>query len=286
MKILITGSKGQLGSEFRKISIDYKQFNWVFVDVEELDFCNLHELESSLSELGADIIVNCAAYTNVEKAEIEKDLAMKVNCLAVEILSNWSFRNGSKIIHISTDYVFDGNSKIPLNENAKTNPVNFYGLTKLKGENICLKNNPNSIIIRTSWLYSSNGNNFVKTIINLMSKKDTLNVIDDQIGSPTYAEDLAKTILKIINYKDWIPGVYHYSNEGEISWFNFASSIKKLIGFSTEINAISSNQFSSKASRPSYSLLDKSKIKKTFNITIPRFENSLKKCIKILNNEK
>lgn len=286
MKILITGSNGQLGSEFRKISIDYKQFNWFFVDVEELDFCNLQKLESSLSEIGADVIVNCAAYTDVEKAEIEKDLAMKVNCLAVEILSNWSFRNRSKIIHISTDYVFDGNSKTPLNENAKTNPVNFYGVTKLKGENICLKNNPNSIIIRTSWLYSSNGNNFVKTIINLMSKKDTLNVIDDQIGSPTYAEDLAKTILKIIDYKNWMPGVYHYSNEGEISWFDFANSIKKLISFSTEINAISSNQFSSKARRPSYSLLDKSKIKKTFNITIPRFENSLKKCIKIINNEK
>lgn len=286
MKILVTGANGQLGSELNILSSFYPEHNWVFTDINELDISDLNNLELNINLIKPDLIINCAAYTNVDKAETERELAMSINFSAVDILSKWSAFNNSKLIHISTDYVFDGNSSTPITENAKTNPINFYGLTKLKGEKICLKNDFNSIVIRTSWVYSSFGRNFVKTMLNLMSEKDNLNVINDQIGSPTYAKDLAKIIVKIINYKDWIPGLYQYSNEGEISWFDFANSIKKIAGYSTEINPISSSDFLTQAKRPSYSLLDKSKIKNTFGITIPKYETSLENCIKILKNEK
>ncbi|MDB4164471.1 dTDP-4-dehydrorhamnose reductase, partial [Flavobacteriaceae bacterium] len=213
-------------------------------------------------------------------------LANLINFKAVDEISKWSSSNNCKLIHVSTDYVFDGNSSIPLKENAITGPLNVYGLTKLKGEKSCLKNDPKSIIVRTSWVYSSFGKNFVKTMSFLMSQKNSLNIINDQIGSPTYARDLAEVIINIINYKDWIPGLYHYSNEGEVSWFDFAKSIKKHYGFKTNINGISTDEYPTPAKRPRYSLLDKSKIKRIFNIRVPHYEDSLQKCIKILKNEK
>jgi dTDP-4-dehydrorhamnose reductase len=182
--------------------------------------------------------------------------------------------------------VFDGNSSVPLKEDALTYPINIYGKSKLNGEKVCQKNDPNSIIIRTSWVYSTFGKNFVKTMYYLMSERDSLNIIDDQIGSPTYAKDLAEVIIIIFSYKDWIPGLYHYSNEGKVSWFDFAKSIKKYFSFSTELHKISSDKYPTSAKRPRYSLLDKSKIKSTFNINIPIYHDSLEKCIKILKNEK
>ena len=285
MKILVTGGNGQLGSEFKYLSSIYNNFEWIFPDVNEFDLTDIKNIYFNTTVIKPDIIINCAAYTNVDKAESEEELATLINFNAVDLLSKWSSSNKCKLIHISTDYVFDGNSSVPLTENAKTSPINMYGKTKLKGEKICINNDPNCIIIRTSWVYSSYGKNFVKTIFSLMNKKESLNIIDDQIGSPTYANDLAETIINIINFKDWIPGLYHYSNEGEVSWFDFAKSIKKYFGFNTNINGISSDNYPTPAKRPRYSLLDKSKIKTTFNIKVPFYENSLEKCIKILKDE-
>lgn len=286
MKILVTGANGQLGSELRVLSLSNFNFIWIFTDINEFDLTDIKNIDYKISKINPDIIINCAAYTNVDKAEFEENLATVINFNAVDSLSKWSSANKSKFIHISTDYVFDGTSSVPLTEEAKTSPINMYGKTKLKGEKACLYNDPNCIVIRTSWVYSIYGKNFVKTISSLMSQKNCLDIIDDQIGSPTYAKDLAETIINIINYKDWISGLYHYSNEGEVSWFDFAKSIKKYHGFSTRLNRISSYEYPTPAKRPSYSLLDKSKIKTTFNIKVPSYENSLQKCIKILKNEK
>jgi len=286
MKILVTGANGQLGSEFRLLSLIYDNFIWVFTGINELDLIDFKNLNNNLSKINPDLIINCAAYTNVDKAESEEKLANLLNFKAVDLLSKWTSNNKSKIIHISTDYVFDGNSSISLKEDAFTSPINIYGKSKLKGEKACQKNDLNCIIIRTSWVYSTFGKNFVKTMSSLMKKKDTLNIVNDQIGSPTYARDLAETITNIINYKDWLPGLYHYSNEGEVSWFDFAKSIKKNYGYSTSLNSISTDEYPTPAKRPSYSLLDTSKIKTTFNIKVPSYESSLEKCIKILKNEK
>ena len=285
MRILVTGCNGQLGSELKFISSTHNNIDWIFTDIHELDLSEIKKIDLKLNRYAPDIIINCAAYTNVDKAESDKKLAATINCHAVDSLSKWSLLNKSKLIHISTDYVFDGNSEFPLNEKAKTNPINVYGVTKLDGEKVCMNNDPNSIIIRTSWVYSSYGSNFVKTISSLMNKKNYIHVIDDQIGSPTYAKDLAGVIVKIINYQDWIPGLYHYSNEGEFSWFDFAKLVKKYFGYNTIIKRISSKEYPTPAKRPTYSLMDKSKIKTTFGIKIPKCENSLKKCIKILKNE-
>jgi len=286
MRILVTGGNGQLGSELKSLSNVHNNFEWIFTDIDEFDLTNTKEIDYKLTSFNPDLIINCAAYTNVDKAEFERKLATVINFNAVDSLSKWTSANKSKLIHISTDYVFDGSSSTPLTEEAKTSPINIYGKTKLKGEKACLHNDQNCIIIRTSWVYSSYGNNFVKTIFSLMSQRDCLDIIDDQIGSPTYAKDLAEVIINIINYRVWIPGLYHYSNEGEISWFDFAKLIKKYHGSCTSLNRISSDEYRAPAKRPSYSLLDKSKIKATFNIKVPSHENSLKKCIKILKNEK
>ncbi len=282
MKFLITGSDGQLGSELRLISKKNKNHKWFFSDIKDLNFTDLKKINFYLEKINPTLIINCAAYTNVDKAESEPKLAELINYKAIESISKWCFTNKAKLIHISTDYVFDGKSSIPLSEKAPTNPLNVYGLTKLKGEQVCFKNNPNSIIIRTSWLYSSFGKNFVKTISSLMKKNSSLKIINDQIGSPTYAKDLAETIITIIKYKDWIPGLYHYSNEGRASWYDFALDIKKTFGFKTNLEGVSSDHYPTLAKRPKFSLLDKSKIKKTFNIIVPNYEESLKNCIKIL----
>ena len=285
MKVLVIGSDGQLGLEFQKISNSYDSLSWVFSTIKTLDLSRLDTIGSFLNEIKPSIIINCAAYTNVDKAETESELVDIINHNAVDIISKWTSEHNKKLIHVSTDYVFDGLSNIPLSENSKTNPVNEYGSSKLKGEIASLKNDPTSIIIRTSWLYSSFGNNFVKTMIELMKKNKSIRVVHDQIGSPTYAYDLAKVIIKIIMYYKTESGLFHYSNEGEISWFEFARSIRELYKLDCEIIGVSSDEFKTLAKRPKYSLLDKSKIKKTFNLEIPNYKQSLENCIKVIKNE-
>ncbi|MDB4601043.1 dTDP-4-dehydrorhamnose reductase [Flavobacteriaceae bacterium] len=285
MKVLVIGSDGQLGLEFQKISNSYNSLSWIFSTIKTLDLSRLDTINSFLNDINPSVIINCAAYTSVDKAETESKFADLINNGAVDIISRWTSFNQKKLIHISTDYVFDGLSKLPLSENSNTNPINEYGSSKLKGEQVCLKNDTNSIIIRTSWLYSSFGNNFLKTMIELMKKNNSIRVVNDQIGSPTYAYDLANVILKIImNYKTE-SGLFHYSNEGEISWFEFARSIRELYKLDCEIIGVSSKEFKTLANRPKYSLLDKSKIKKTFNLVIPDYRKSLKDCIKVIKNE-
>jgi len=285
MKVLVIGSDGQLGLEFQKISNSYDYLSWVFSTIKTLDLLRLDTISSFLNDTNPSVIINCAAYTSVDKAETEPKLANIINYKAVDIISRWTSDYNKKLIHVSTDYVFDGLSKLTLFENSNTNPINEYGSSKLKGEQVCLKNDPDSIIIRTSWLYSSFGKNFVKTMIDLMKKNKSVKVVNDQIGSPTYAHDLAKLIIEIIiNYKNE-SGLFHYSNEGEISWFDFARSIKELYILDCEIIGVSSKEFKTLAKRPNYSLLNKSKIKTTFNLEIPDYKQSLKKCIEIIKNE-
>jgi len=282
-KILVTGANGQLGSELRELSNLYNQYNWIFTDRQELDLSDLKNLAAQISNINPDILINCAAYTAVDKAESEIELADVLNHQAVAIMAKWTFTNRCKFIHVSTDYVFDGSSSIALNENAPTAPINVYGKTKLAGENACLIENTQSIIIRTSWVYSSYGSNFVKTMSRLMKEKDTLNVVNDQIGSPTYAADLAQAILDILNHSNWQSGIYNYSNEGEISWYEFALAIQKIGSFECKVSGISSSEYSTQAKRPAFSLLDKSKIKTTYSLSIPDYKESLRKCMEVMN---
>ena len=284
MKILVTGGKGQLGCEINKLSSNYN-FDWLFSDSNIFDLSDLKNISVFLDKCNPDIIINCAAYTSVDNAEHDFETANTINHKSVELIAKWSNDNNCKLIHISTDYVYDGSSLIAVKEDTQANPVNNYGKTKLFGDLACLKNNPSSIIIRTAWLYSSFGNNFVKKMINLMKSKSELNVINDQVGSPTFAADLAEVILRIINANNWKPGIYHYTNLGKVSWFDFAKDIKSIYGFNTSIDSISSQEYSIKIKRPKYSLLDNSKIKNTFDINQKNYLDSLRKCIKIIQNE-
>jgi len=284
-KILITGANGQLGSEIRVLSPLFPAFDFVFADRSEFSLESESETLSFLEQTKADYLVNCAAYTAVDKAETEIELADLVNHKAVAILAKWSFENNCKLIHISTDYVFEGTSEVPLKENDQTNPQNEYGRTKLLGEIACQENNPDSIIIRTSWVYSEFGANFVKTMLRLMGERESISVVNDQIGSPTYAKDLAETIFTIIETEKWHPGIYNFSNEGEISWFEFALAIKEISGSSCDVKGIPSEAYPTPAKRPAYSLLDKTKIKEVYNIKISDYKSSLEKCLNNLSKK-
>lgn len=284
MKILVTGADGQLGSELHKISTNYN-FEWVFTNRQSFNISDFDNINIYLDICKPKVIINCAAYTSVDNAEYDFENANIINHKAVELISKWSNNNNCKLIHISTDYVYDGTSLTPVKEDIQANPVNNYGKTKLFGDIACIKNDPSSIIIRTCWLYSSFGNNFVTNMINLMKSKSELKIIDDQFGSPTYAGDLANTILDLVNNKKWTPGIYHYTNFGKVSWFDFANDIKSIYGFSTIIDSISSEEYFIKTKRPKYSLLDNSKIKNTFDINQINYLDSLTKCVKILQNE-
>jgi len=279
-KILITGAKGQLGSELTVLSKIYDQFEWVFTDWQELDLCNLENLESELSTINPQIIINCAAHTAVDKAESELELSDVLNHKSVAVLAQWSHANECKLLHVSTDYVFDGTASIALAETAQPNPINVYGVTKLAGEKACMNENPEAIIIRTSWVYSSFGNNFVKTMSRLMQERERLNVVNDQIGSPTYAADLAQAIMTIITHENWQAGIYNFSNEGEISWFEFALAIQEIGQFDCAISGIPSSAYPTPAKRPQYSLLDKSKIKNTYGVVVPDYKESLAVCMR------
>ncbi|MFH7004535.1 dTDP-4-dehydrorhamnose reductase [Flavobacterium bizetiae] len=276
-KILVTGANGQLGSELNVLSLEYSQYEWIFADRTKITLDDLELLKVQLNDINPDIILNCGAYTAVDKAETEKELAFKINHLAVEIIAKYAAIKKAKLIHISTDYVFDGSSSIALNEEAETNPINVYGESKRVGEIACLKENPDSIIIRTSWVYSKFGNNFVKTMQRLMQERDEIDVVNDQIGSPTYAADLAEAMMKIIESPDWISGIYNYSNGGEISWYDFALAIKEVGGYNCNVSGIPSVSYPTAAKRPEFSLLDKSKIKSVYKLDIPNYNESFKK---------
>jgi dTDP-4-dehydrorhamnose reductase len=281
-KILVTGATGQVGSELKVLAPRYSQLDWVFADCSVLDLSNLKVISKVLDEIQPQIIINCAAYTAVDKAESETELADILNHQAVAVLAQWTKVNGCQFLHISTDYVFDGNSSTPLTEEAATGPINVYGQTKWAGEQACLRENPNAIVIRTSWVYSSFGANFVKTMRKLMLERNSLNVVNDQIGSPTYAADLAEAIVTIIIHPNWQAGIYHYSNAGEISWFEFAAAVQEIGGFDCQITGIPSADYPTPARRPKYSLLDKSKIATTFGVAVPEYRESLEKCMGLI----
>ena len=278
-KILVTGATGQLGSELKVLSENYSQYEWFFADSNQVSLDNFAVLKNQLEAIQPNVILNSAAYTAVDKAESEPELADTVNNLAVGIIAQYANDNKVKLIHISTDYVFDGTSSVALTEEAITEPINIYGASKRAGELACLEANPNSVIIRTSWVYSNFGNNFVKTMQRLLKERDTIGVVNDQIGSPTYAADLAQVMMDILNADKWIPGIYNYSNEGEISWYEFVLAIQEIGGYTCEVNGIPSSSYPTPAKRPSFSLLDKSKIKAVFRINVPHYKESLKKCL-------
>lgn len=283
MKIVITGSNGQLGSELQEILKSHSDKDCVFLDRSQLPLDEPAKIGEVLANLDPDVIIHAAAYTAVDKAESEETLADTVNHLASSEIAKYAAANKVKLIAISTDYVFDGTSSQALKEDAAVDPINVYGLSKLRGEEAIQRIEPNAIIIRTSWVYSIYGNNFVKTMIRLMTEREEISVINDQVGSPTYAYDLANAIVSIIESKDWKPGIYHYSNEGEISWFDFASAIKEIKQFGCKINAIPTTAYPTPAKRPKFSLLDKSKIKSDYNLQIPEWKASLELMISKLN---
>lgn len=278
--VLVTGSNGQLGSEIRELSSNY-EYNFFFTSRDELDICNENSVESFVKSNSIDAIINCAAYTAVDRAEEEVAIATKVNHHALKSLAKISQNNAVKLVHISTDYVFDGKNYRPYIETDITNPQSVYGQTKLDGEKEILEINPaNSIIIRTSWVYSSFGNNFVKTMLRLADERDELGVIFDQVGTPTYARDLAKTILDILlNINNRDVEIFNYSNEGVLSWYDFSKEIMKMAKLECTINPIETKDYPTPATRPHYSLLNKSKIKDYYNITIPFWKDSLKECL-------
>lgn len=281
--ILVTGANGQLGKEFRDLAADYPQWRFVFLSREDLPIHHFELVRNFFSSYKPAYCINCAAYTAVDRAETEKELAYLVNAESVGVLAAVSKEYNTRFVHISTDYVFDGNSPEPYTETHATQPVNTYGASKRDGELLCSKNNPDSIIIRTAWVYSEYGANFVKTMLRLMKERPSLNVVNDQIGAPTYAGDLAKAIMQIIDNGNWVAGIYHYSNQGKISWFDFAAAIKEAIGSAVIVNPIPSSEFPTPAKRPSFSLLDTSKFRNTFNLTIPEWKQSLLKCLSKLD---
>ncbi len=283
--ILVTGANGQLGNEMRRVALSSKD-NYIFTDVDELDITDVDAVSNILSENRVDIIVNCAAYTNVDRAEDDKATANLLNNIAVGYLAKCALESRATLIHVSTDYVFDGSANTPYCEVNATAPIGVYGETKLAGEQSIISSGCDYIIIRTSWLYSKWGGNFVKTMQRLTAERDSLNVIFDQVGTPTYAGDLADVIGKIISTNQLHKcGIYHYSNEGVCSWYDFAQHISNMSCHSCDIHPIHSNEFLSRVTRPHYSVLDKTKIKETFGIEIPYWTISLRGCITELKKE-
>ena len=280
MHILITGANGQLGNEVRVLSAQYPNHTYFFTDVAELDITDAQAVRAFVEANGIDLIINCAAYTNVDKAEEDEATAMKINADAPGILGS----QGVKVIHVSTDYVFAGDEHVPCRETDPVAPRTAYGRTKYEGEKRLLATCPEAVILRTAWLYSSFGNNFVKTMIRLGREKEQLGVVFDQIGTPTYAADLAQAIFTVVESPVWRPGVYHFTNEGVCSWYDFTLAIHQLAGIDTcKVLPILSEEYQYKTPRPHYSVLDKSKFKKTFGVEIPHWEASLKRCMVKLN---
>lgn len=281
-RILVTGANGQLGQSIKEVSNNYNQLDFVFVSRTELDITNNDLVVSYFNENKFDAVVNCAAYTAVDLAESDIDNARLVNATATKNLAEATAKADIPFIHLSTDYVFDGTVSTPRLESDQVNPIGVYGQTKLEGEQLALETNPKTIIIRTAWVYSKYAKNFVKTMLWLFNEKEEIGVINDQIGSPTNAVDLADAIAQILSKDKLTYGIYNYSNEGECSWFDFASKIKELTNSSIKINPIPTTSYPTPAKRPAYSLLDKTKIKQTYAIEIPNWEDSLAKELKAM----
>lgn len=286
MNILVTGCNGQLGNEFQKIARFNMDHNWLFTDIDTLDICNQDSISQFFTKNDIEICINCAAYTAVDKAEDEEDKARMINAFAVKNLSNVCKSNNAVLIHISTDYVFDGTSIRPYLESDSVSPNNVYGKTKAEGEQFIIESGCSYIIVRTSWLYSSFGNNFVKTMLRLGSEREFVNVVDDQNGNPTWAYDLANAILLLIQRFEnkEVKEIFNYSNEGTIPWNNFAEAIFYIGNKNCEVRPISTQEYGSRANRPAFSALDKTKIKAFTGIKIPFWRESLIKCIEEIKN--
>ncbi|MCK9372266.1 MAG: dTDP-4-dehydrorhamnose reductase [Sulfuricurvum sp.] len=286
-KLLVTGANGQVGSEIREISGIYPEYEITYMDRSIVDMADTKAIERYFEDKTFDALINCAAYTAVDKAESQPDLADAINSRAVETLAKIAKAKKMSLIHISTDYVFNGQNYRPYMESDSTDPQGVYGRSKRDGEEAIVSVAPaNTIIIRTSWVYSSFGNNFLKTMLRLGNEKERIGVIFDQVGTPTYARDLAKMILDILpNIQNGHPEIYHYSNEGVASWYDFAQAIFELSGIQCQVNPITTDQYPTPATRPYYSLLNKNKIKQKYNIDIPYWKDSLEKCIALLGEK-
>jgi dTDP-4-dehydrorhamnose reductase len=284
--ILVTGADGQLGKEFQALAQNYPNHQFLFATKEKLSIDDPDALSIYFNGHSIEYCINCAAYTAVDKAESEAEQAFLINAEATANLAKICLEHEVKFIHISTDYVFDGSDSEPYKETDPGNTLNVYGESKLKGEELALKYNPTSIIVRTSWLYSSYKNNFVKTMLRLMSEKESINVVNDQFGSPTYAADLASAIMKMIRTttRRKKQGIYHYANAGVTSWYEFALLIKQLSGSNCEIRPIPTTEYPTAAKRPMYTVLDTTKIRETFKIDIPAWQDSLKVCLEQIKN--
>ncbi len=285
--ILVTGASGQLGSELKELSGRFSGYSFIFTDTPEMDITDAEAAMSFIKSAEPAWIINCAAYTAVDRAEDEEPLATLVNARGVENIVNAIRGTACRLIHISTDYVFDGNSPRPYTEEDKTSPSSAYGRSKLAGETAAL-GCPRSIVIRTSWLYSSYGKNFVRTILAKAGSSQSISVVADQTGSPTYAADLAAAIMEIIsgtiqNRHNFVPGIFNYADEGHCSWFDLATEIVAAAGSECRVNAVLSSAYPSRVKRPAFSVLDKTKIKETYNITIPHWRASLNRCIIKIN---
>jgi dTDP-4-dehydrorhamnose reductase len=285
-KILVTGSNGQLGWELSQLAAAYPVFQFLFVDRSQLDLSFPETFEKIVQTIAPDCIINTAAYTAVDKSETEKELAYTVNATAVQELARISKALAIPFITYSTDYVFDGEAKAPYTTSTKVDPINFYGSTKASGESMAMEANEDSIVIRTSWVFSSHGNNFVKTMMRLMKERESLNIVADQKGRPTYAKDLAIATMKMIeslHAGKSMHGVYHYANTGETTWFDFAAKIKAIAGLTCALNPIDTKDFPTPAKRPAYSVLDTSKIEQALGMGNRHWEDALKDCMNLLS---
>lgn len=285
MRILVTGAAGQLGNELHNVLEQNKPGITLYTDIHDLDLTDAAAVRKYIVDNEISHIVNCAAFTAVDKAEQEQAICAKVNTDAVKNIAEVAADYGVKVIQISTDYVFDGTAHMPYRESDKVNPISTYGTTKRKGEMVLLSMSPDAVIIRTAWLYSPYGNNFVKTMLRLGAERSELGVVCDQIGTPTYARDLAEAIYAILNARQWVPGIYHFSDEGACSWYDFTKAIHRIAGITgCNVKPIMTDDYPTAAARPPYSVLDKTRIKKTYGITIPHWEESLQNCIKQIQN--
>jgi len=280
--ILVTGSQGQLGRTLQDAAARHPEHRFIFLSREDLSITDVAAIDAAFARYRPQYLVNAAAYTAVDRAEEEKETAFSINGKGVELLAAAAAQRGCRMVHLSTDYVFSGKGSTPWKEDDPVAPLNVYGASKLEGERRAREANGKAIIIRTSWVYSVHGKNFVKTMLRLMKEKASLSVVDDQLGSPTHAADLAAAIVHIIASGKWVPGIYHYSNSGSTSWYGFAKAIRQFTGAACILHPVPSAAFPTPAQRPSFSVMDTRKIVQTFGVDIPRWEESLRRCLQAM----